>query len=500
MTGTLDRLTRHLAARGHGVSRRSPLGTILVTGFGLTFALWIITGIALAIRFDDLDAEVLAGTDRFLAAEQALAEVRSNVLLAGIDWRDALVDNGGSDRQAFYLARLRDYQAASQASLVVLRGRTDIAELQDSLDQLEREVHDYWESILPVIGLPPDQRAADLRRTLSDRILPRRANLVRIVERIQSLNREQLQQQQRREAALYARSRNRFLLTGGFAILISLAAGVFVTRHVRRLDERLRAELAANAENSADLHRLSARVVRAQEDERRLIARELHDEVGQALTAVKMQLAVARRALPEGQSAAIDEARDTADAALQSVRQLSRLLHPPMLEDMGLASALDWYLKGFSERTGIATEVLHAGMHDRPSPEIETCLFRVVQEATTNIARHASATSCRVYVQRLPATVVMTVEDDGQGFDPAAVRARADVGLGLIGIRERVADARGTFTIDSAPGRGTRLTVELPVVSPTGSGAVEGPLAAVGPSRSAADPPVIMDHGQPDSH
>ncbi len=499
MTGTLDRLTRTTSARGRHAPRRHPLGTILVAGFGLTFALWIITGIALAVRFDELDAEVLAGTDRFLAAEQALADVRTSVLLAGIDWRDALVDSGGPDRQAFYLERIREYQAASLASLVVLRGRTDIVELADSLDQLELEVHDYWDSILPVIGLPPGQRAADLRRTLSDRILPRRASLVRIVARIQSLNRDQLQQQQRREAELYARSRNRFLLTGGLAILLSLAAGVFVTRHVRRLDERLRAELAANAEHSADLHRLSARIVRAQEDERRLIARELHDEVGQALTAVKMQLAVARRALSDGQSAAIDEARDTTDAALQSVRQLSRLLHPPMLEDMGLASALDWYLKGFSERTGVTTEVLHAGMHDRPSPEIETCLFRIVQEATTNIARHASAASCRVYVQRLPATVVMTVEDDGQGFDPAAVRARDDVGLGLIGIRERVADARGTFTIDSAPGRGTRLTVELPVVAPAGGDQADGSIAAAAPARSVGDPPAIMSHGEPDS-
>ena len=120
-----------------------------------------------------------------------------------------------------------------------------------------------------------------------------------------------------------------------------------------RLERRLRAQLAANAESAAQLHRLSARLVRAQEDERRLIARELHDEVGQALTAVKLQLA--RRA-PVGAgragAARIDEARAITDAALQSARQLSRLLHPPMLDDMGLAATLDWFLKGFSERTG----------------------------------------------------------------------------------------------------------------------------------------------------
>ena len=103
-------------------------------------------------------------------------------------------------------------------------------------------------------------------------------------------------------------------------------------------------------------------------------------------------------------------------------------------------------------------------MDERPSPTIETCLFRIVQEATTNIAKHASATSCRVYVQRLPASVVLTVEDNGRGFDPQTERLGAEEGLGLLGIQERVADAGGTFRIESAPGRGTRLYVELPAL------------------------------------
>jgi signal transduction histidine kinase len=247
--------------------------------------------------------------------------------------------------------------------------------------------------------------------------------------------------------------------------MLSLVVGAFVSAHVSRLERRLRSELTANAENTAQLHRLSARLVRAQEDERRLIARELHDEVGQALTAVKMQLAMARRSVPDAQARAIDEARTITDAALQSARQISRLLHPPMLEDTGLAATLDWYLKGFSERTGIPVDFVHSGMEERPAAEVETCLFRVVQEATTNIARHAGATSCRVYLQRLPASVALTVEDNGAGFEPGSARRRELEGVGLLGIEERVTDARGTFRIESAPGRGTRITVELPALN-----------------------------------
>ena len=268
-------------------------------------------------------------------------------------------------------------------------------------------------------------------------------------------------EEQRRGAGVYARATTRFLVTGGLAMLLSLGVGAFVTVRVKRLERRLRTQLAANAEIASDLHRLSARLVRAQEDERRLIARELHDEVGQALTAVKLQLSVAGRAAAAGPPS-LDEARAVTDAALQSVRHLSRLLHPPMLDDMGLAAALDWFLKGFADRTGVAMEFVHFGMEDRPSPEVETCLFRVVQEATTNIAKHAAATSCRVYLQRLPASVVLTIEDDGRGFDPATVRRRTPGGFGLLSIEERVADARGSFRLDSAPGRGTRITVELP--------------------------------------
>jgi signal transduction histidine kinase len=305
-------------------------------------------------------------------------------------------------------------------------------------------------------------RATDLRRLLGERIIPRREKVFRIVAHVQALNRTHLQQQQRREAEVYRQARNRFLVTGGAALLLSLVVAAFVSSHVSRLESRLVAELAANAQNTSQLHRLSARLVRAQEDERRLISRELHDEVGQALTAVKMQLALARRSVPEDQAPAIDEARAVTDAALQSTRDLSRLLHPPMLEDAGLAATLEWYLKGFSERTGIPAEFVHSGMEERPAPEVETCLFRVVQEAATNIAKHASATSCRVYLQRLPASVLLTVEDNGSGFEPGAAQRREPEGVGLLGIEERVTDARGTFRIESAPGRGTRITVELP--------------------------------------
>ena len=463
--GRLAGAPASLRAGGTGAPQRRPVGAVLFAGFALTIVLWLAAGLDLAFRDRAINREIGVLTDRFLASEQALADVRTSVLLAAIDWRDALFDSGAPERTEFYLTQLRRYQQVCAASLEEMERGGEPLGGSASLAALAGEVNRYWESVLPIVTLPAARRAAELRQVLNDRIIPRRESVFRIVARVQAINRSHLEQQRRREADVFARARNRFLFTGGAALLLSLAVGTFVSGHVSRLERRLRAELRANAENTSHLHRLSARLVRAQEDERRVIARELHDEVGQALTAVKMQLAVARRSLPDRQTGAIDEARAITDAALQSARQISRLLHPPMLEDTGLAATLDWYLKGFSERTGVPVGFVHAGMEERAAPEVETCLFRVVQEATTNIARHARATSCRVYLQRLPSSVVLTVEDNGAGFEPEnAARRRQVGGVGLLGIEERVTDARGTFRVESAPGRGTRITVELPAL------------------------------------
>jgi len=206
--------------------------------------------------------------------------------------------------------------------------------------------------------------------------------------------------------------------------------------------------------------------VRAQEDERRAIARELHDEIGQALTAVDVELAVAERTLgTDGRAAAaIHEARTVTQRALGGVRDLSQLLRPSMLDDFGLPDTLKWYLRKFSDRTGVRTELVEDRLSDRLPIDVEVCVYRTIQEALTNVSRHARATACRIFVQRLASSVIVTVEDDGVGLSPpGAGNTAARAGLGLVGIRERVSDLGGTFRIEGKSGTGTRLTIELPL-------------------------------------
>lgn len=233
-----------------------------------------------------------------------------------------------------------------------------------------------------------------------------------------------------------------------------------------RLADRIRRQRAREAEYTADLQRLSSKLISAQEDERRTIARELHDEVGQVLTALKVELAVAERTIEAAgmRAGLLGDARTITDGALQTVRDLSHLLHPSLLDDLGLADAVDWYLKGFGQRHGLRVELLHDRMEGRLTAETEVAAFRIIQEALTNVVKHARATSCRVHLQRLPDTVLVAVEDDGVGFDTDDLErtSRLGRGIGLLGIRERATHLQGTVRLETAAGRGTRLTVELP--------------------------------------
>jgi signal transduction histidine kinase len=244
-----------------------------------------------------------------------------------------------------------------------------------------------------------------------------------------------------------------------------VTVAVLAVVYAGRLEQQLLQQMATDEALAQDLQELSAKLVTVQEQERRHIARELHDEIGQALTAIKVELAYASR-VPDsgaGLSAVLHTVRAITDTALHQVRDLSCLLHPAALDEFGLVAAIDSYVKSYGQRHAIAAELTHHGMDARMGRDTETAAYRIVQEGLTNIAKHARATSCRVHLVRTAEMLRITIEDDGAGFDTSLVRSPDRRGLGLIGIRERAAHLKGSVTIDSAPARGTRLVVELPV-------------------------------------
>ena len=224
----------------------------------------------------------------------------------------------------------------------------------------------------------------------------------------------------------------------------------------------LAAQAAVAIENAGSVQRDALRrAVQAQEAERRRLARELHDETGQALTSILLGLGgVERAATAEEARAASRGVRELVLETLQSVRRLAVELRPSALDDFGLEPALKRLGRTVSEGGELDVQVEVWLGPERLPPEVETAVYRIVQEALTNVVKHAVAERVSIVVTRAPGRITVMIEDDGEGFDPAARRAE---GLGLLGMRERVELLDGSFTIESEPGAGTTLVVELPL-------------------------------------
>ena len=229
-------------------------------------------------------------------------------------------------------------------------------------------------------------------------------------------------------------------------------------------DLRLAEQFALRASIAVDLSRRVARdalrrVVAGQEVERRRLARELHDETGQALTSILLGLrAVDEAGNRDDVAKAVADLRELVVATLQDVRRLAVQLRPKVLDDFGLVPALERLAQAFSESSGIGVELEATVGEGRLPTEVETTVYRIVQEALTNVVKHAQATEVSILLVRRDGLLTAVLEDNGAGFDPGAVTSDS---LGLEGMRERVALHDGRLTIETAPGSGTTLRVEV---------------------------------------
>jgi signal transduction histidine kinase len=231
-------------------------------------------------------------------------------------------------------------------------------------------------------------------------------------------------------------------------------------------DLRIAETFASRAAVAVDLSQRIARdalrrVVEAQELERRRLARELHDETGQALTSILLGLGALEEAVAGDEAhAAVDDLRELVVATLQDVRRLAVELRPRLLDDFGLVPALERLLQTFSEQTGLEVAFESGAFTERLPSEVETAMYRIVQESLTNVVKHAHARTVSVVLVRKPDAVAVVIEDDGSGFDPAHVR---DGGVGLVGMRERMGLLDGRLDVESTEGHGTTLVAEVPL-------------------------------------
>jgi signal transduction histidine kinase len=385
-------------------------------------------------------------------ANVAITDIRNNVYrldeMIGSHSQPLNINSVGL--QIADLHRRTDHDFETLSPLLDPKDRDQLLALRGSLDL-------YWESL--------DQRLRDVSSAETsspsrDHGLPNK--VLRIAERIDALNEESLwrelqvienQQANVREFA----TKSAFLL---FALEFAIAC--MSTAYLFRF-ETISTQVKTRADKAeSELRRLSNQLILVQEEERRTISRELHDEVGQVLTGLRMELGT----LTYGKSDEVfrirlESVKELTEKALLSVRNLALLLRPSMLDDLGLEPALRWQAKEFSQRTGVPVVVTIQSKLDRFPEPIRICLYRIIQEALTNCSKHAKAQRVALTIKAEGGVVFASVQDDGIGFD--AQHLQKTQGLGLLGMGERVRALRGHVTVTSRPGTGTLVNLSLPV-------------------------------------
>lgn len=401
----------------------------------------------------------------YVEQDQQVAILRRNLWLANTYLRDFFIhttpEHAAELRSQFRILRQQDDGALDRLSRISTN-REIIADIRKSIDEF-RDILDPVPSSM--LGKTNEEKYHFLQRE----IVPRRGDLYGTLLSFQAADQQRLQDSEREFAAARRNAARRLLIILAGCLLLAGAVARFSLRHAENLERRAEKHYAEVEQTKGELQQLSARLLEIEEEGRRNISRELHDEIGQALALLQIEITHAQGMLPSQPEAArerLRRARELAERTVQTVRNISLLLRPPLLDDLGLAPALQFQLEDFLRRSGITCEFVEEGVSDQLPDSVKTCVYRVVQEALHNCEKHSGARTVRVLVRQLPDRLVTEVEDDGRGFQlnqqrmPSVTR-----GLGLLGIRERVAIAGGSLVIDSAPGHGTRIGLQIPLAS-----------------------------------
>jgi signal transduction histidine kinase len=400
---------------------------------------------------------------RHREVEATLRRLRGDFHVSGIFVRDYLLDTSRTASPE-YRQDLSALRAQTEGNLSALEGLVPGEAVR--IQRLKSKIADYWEVFDPLFDWTPAEKSARSLTFVRREVIPRRDEVLRIAQEIEDLNDANMKDQRAQIALREAELRHTLnVILGGSLGLGALVALVAVLR-IRILETRSQDQHERTEQAEEEMRRLSQRLVHAQEDERRRLAREHHDEVGQMLTALRMEIGKVERGRASTGGAfatSLAECKRIVDTVMQSVRALSMGLRPAMLDDFGLGSALDWHARDFSRRYDVPVFLTVDGEVDALPEPHRTCVYRVVQEALTNCAKHAQATRVEVSLRDAGGRLRLSVRDDGVGLETAEPRG---TGVGLVGIEERVREIGGVVSLRSDPGQGTTLLVEIPLPAP----------------------------------
>ena len=439
---------------------------VLVSGFGGLLVLMAFAGIdAFSVLHQIQDRNEKLRAD-FLERSRVLEQIRSDLYLSGTYIRDYLLEPDPRAAET-HRASLEKTRREMDAALEKYQGFLPSQEAP-AFAGLQQELQQYWHVLDPALRWNPEQRRERGYPFLRDEVFPRRMTMLGIADDIATVNEQQLNAGNQQVGSLFAQFRTRLGVTLATTLGLGLLLAAFSMTRILGLETEAGVRFAEIVTARAELKELSARLVEAQENERRAISRELHDEVGQALSALLVELGNLSAALaggpPHELRGHVDVIKKLAENSVSVVRNMALLLRPSMLDDLGLIPALQWQAREVSKRTGMRVDVAADNVSDQLPEEHRTCVYRVVQEALHNCSKHAGAQMVRVSVREEDARLLLAIQDDGQGFQSAVER-----GLGLLGMEERVTHLGGSFQVNSKQGQGTLLSIELPLPSPNGA-------------------------------
>jgi signal transduction histidine kinase len=434
---------------------------ILFLAFGGLLLLVAVLGFGAYRRSDVIYQDLTSIQYAYRQRVTVLNEIQSDIYLSAVLVRDYLLDPvipSGLEqrRQLLEIRRLLEERLGNLE-------RLSTSEDRDSLQQLSHELESYWRALDPLFGWSPERRAADRFSFLREQVLPRRTALLGMTRRIREMDAASLAQEQQRIAASWESYRRHLRLLFAYALGLALFTALLSIYRLSRLEKRAGEHRMRLVQAEKRLRWLSQKLIHAQEEERKSLSRELHDEIGQMLTGIRMvfgNLEEIRSASLSDFEDQVAEGKTLAEQTLQMVRNLALGLRPSMLDDLGLEPALKWQAREFSRRSGIPVEFETDGFLESIPEEMRTCIYRVVQESLTNCARHSRAKTVRIDLHGGLSELSLTVRDDGVGFDPDQTKGRS---LGLIGIQERVHELGGMVTVESQPGKGTILRAVIPL-------------------------------------
>ena len=445
-------------ARNRALAANSRL--ILMAGFG---------GLLLLMAFAEFDGmraltQIQESNDEvrqdFLRRTRVLDRIRADLYVSGTYVRDYLLEPEAGKAEG-HRDSLLESRSDMDEALNEYRKLVNGPEARP-FRVLTQDLASYWSVLDPVFAWSASERRRDGYIFLRDEVFPRRMAMLGLADQIRALNEAQLNAGKVRVEATFAEFRGRLTLILGLTIGLGLLLAASSIQRILGLERQTAANLDEIFRAREELKALSARLVEAQEQERRSISRELHDEVGQTLTGVLVEMANLSTLIRDGKLDAMAEKaaaiKHEVENSISVVRNMALLLRPSMLDDLGLIAALEWQAREVSKRTGMAVKVSADRVSEELPEDHKTCIYRIVQEALHNCGQHAGAQHVEIAVRQEPDRIRLSIHDDGHGFD-----VRRHRGMGLLGIEERVNHLDGSFTVDSTAGSGTRIEVVLPL-------------------------------------